>query len=182
MLRSPKDCNNFMLHHESSERLSYRLLEDTDKEAWLAFYEDPDCLKFIQPDLTGNAAEKCDTWFKRVYFRYENNLGGMNALIEKNSNQLVGQCGLLIQIIDAVEELEIGYSILPNYRNQGFALEAARKCKEFAREHQLSNSLVSCIMDGNIFSEQVALKNGMHYEKTTFNNGYKINVFRIVVD
>lgn len=179
MLRSSNDCNNFILENQHSERLIYRALNPDDVEAWLAFFDDPDALKYIQPDLTGTPAEKCKVWFDRVNFRYQNNLGGMNALIEKETNQLVGQCGLLVQTIDGIDELEIGYSILPHYRNRGFALEAAQKCKAFALENQFSSSVISCIMAGNTFSEKVALNNGMHYEKTSVHNGCSVNIFRI---
>jgi RimJ/RimL family protein N-acetyltransferase len=49
--------------------------------------------------------------------------------MDKKTNRLVGQCGLLIQNIDNIERLEIGYSILPEFWNQGFASESAMKCK-----------------------------------------------------
>jgi RimJ/RimL family protein N-acetyltransferase len=102
----------------------------------------------------------------------------MNALIEKESGRLVGQCGLLIQTIDGIEELEIGYSILPAFRNKGYASEAAQKCKLFAFENKLSDSVISCILPGNIFSEQVAIKNSMTLEKITQDKGETIQVFR----
>lgn len=102
----------------------------------------------------------------------------MNALIEKESGLLVGQCGLLIQTIDGIEELEIGYSILPAFRNKGYASEAAQKCKHFAFENNFSDNVISCILIGNTFSENVALKNGMSIDKITQDKGETIQVFR----
>lgn len=57
----------------------------------------------------------------------DNAIGGMNALIDKNTNEFVGQCGLLIQKIDEKDELEIDYSIMPAHRGKGNVTEEAKK-------------------------------------------------------
>jgi len=49
----------------------------------------------------------------------------MNVLMDKKTSQPVGQCGLLIQNIENVDCLEIGYSILPQYWGLGYVTEAA---------------------------------------------------------
>jgi RimJ/RimL family protein N-acetyltransferase len=100
-------------------------------------------------------------------------------LIDKHSNEFIGQCGLLIQTVDGVEELEIGYSIMPNHRKKGYALEAAKKCSVFAFENNFRDSLISIIHVDNVDSAKVALANGMHLEKTTNSNGDLVNIFRI---
>jgi RimJ/RimL family protein N-acetyltransferase len=96
----------------------------------------------------------------------------MNVLIDKKTDRLIGQCGLLIQTIENIERLEVGYSILPEFWNQGFASESATKCKNFAFENNFADSLISMIHINNLGSEKVALKNGMTFEK-------KINAFNI---
>jgi len=103
----------------------------------------------------------------------------MNALIEKQSDKLVGHCGLLVQTVDGVQELEIGYSLLPEFWNNGFASEAAAYCRDFAFKNNFAESLISIISITNIPSQKVALKNGMRVEKTTIYNGNQVNVFRI---
>jgi RimJ/RimL family protein N-acetyltransferase len=103
----------------------------------------------------------------------------MNALVKKDNNEFVGQCGLLIHTVDNVEELEIGYSLMPEYRGKGFALEAANKCKDYAFANDLSDSLISIIHIDNKESETVAIKNGMRLDKTTSYNNSKVNIFRI---
>ncbi len=80
----------------------------------------------------------------------------MNALIKKENYAFVGQCGL-IHTVDGVEELEIGYSLMPEFRGKGYALEAAKKCKDFAFENNLSDSLISIIHIDNKESEKVAI-------------------------
>jgi len=85
----------------------------------------------------------------------------------------------LVQEVDGIQELEIGYTIIPAYWNQGYATEAARKCKEFAFENNFADSIISIIHVENIRSEMVARKNGMQLDKTTSFKGFPVNIFRI---
>jgi RimJ/RimL family protein N-acetyltransferase len=103
----------------------------------------------------------------------------MNALIEKQTGAFVGQCGLLIQTIDDMAELEIGYSLMPAFRGKGYASEAAIKCKEFAFANDYATSLISVIVPENSASIKVALNNGMKLDKTTTSNGDVVNIYRI---
>ena len=99
----------------------------------------------------------------------------MNVLIDKKTDRLVGQCGILIQVVENIERLEFGFSTLPEFWNQGFASESATKCKNYAFENNFATSLISMIHMDNLSSEKVALKNGMTFEKKI--NSF--NVFRI---
>ena len=103
----------------------------------------------------------------------------MNALIEKQTGQLIGHCGLLVQTVDEIKELEIAYSLLPAYWNKGYATEAAMKCRDVAFENKFSDSLISIISVTNVPSEKVALKVGMKKDKETVYNGNRVNIFRM---
>jgi RimJ/RimL family protein N-acetyltransferase len=103
----------------------------------------------------------------------------MNALIEKSSGKLVGLCGLLVQEVNEREELEIGYSVLPAFRNRGFATEAARHCKEHAFAYQLSPSLISIIQVNNVPYQKVALNLGMCKDGTTIYKNNPVHIYRI---
>lgn len=76
-------------------------------------------------------------------------------------------------------ELEIAYSILPNFRKMGFALESAKKCKEFAFENNFNDRLISMIFPENENSKKVAEKNGMTLYKKTIYNLKEMDVFAI---
>jgi ribosomal-protein-alanine N-acetyltransferase len=165
----------YLLTGQETERLKFRLLKPEDFDSWVDLFKAKNIAKFLDLDLKLSESELCKIWFDKVFHRYENDLGGMNVLIDKKTNLLVGNCGLLIQTIDNMERLEVGYSILPKFWNQGFAFESAAKCKNYAFENQLADSLISMIHIDNLGSEKVALKNGMAFEKRldTFN------IFRI---
>lgn len=170
----------YVLQGIETKRLRFDLVTENLFEAWLPFFRDTSVADFIGMDSSSSPKELCKLWFKKVIGRYENNLGGMNALIHKESGQLIGQCGLLVQDIDGEQRLEIGYSILPEYWGYGYATEAAIKCKEIAFERSYSNTIISIIHVDNIASEQVALKNGMSLEKKVNDfHGMPVNVFKV---
>jgi len=173
------DKTELWLFGQETDRLSFRKLSEDDFNTWLTFCEDAEIMRYFAFSETASALEKCRQWFDKIAWRYENLQGGMNGLIDKKSGVFVGQCGLLVHTVDDVEELEIGYSLMPESRGLGYALEAARKCRDFAFQNDFSDSLISIIHPDNIASQQLALKNGMKLSKQTVYNGMQVNVYRI---
>lgn len=165
-----------------TERLQFKQVTEEYHADWLRFCAYPGSLDYIGLHEHPTAEEKNKAWYDRVLWRYENQLGGMNALIEKSSGKLVGQCGLLVQEIEGIVELEIGYALMPEFRGQGFALEAAKACKEHALEKQVADSLISVIHIENEASMRVARANGMEISLTTISKGDPVHIFRIVFD
>ncbi len=155
----------YLLTGQETERLKFRLLKSNDFDSWVDLFKENKVAEFLEMDPTLSPTDLCKAWFDKSFNRYQNDLGGMNVLIDKKTNQFVGQCGLLIQTIEEVKRLEVGYSILPKFWNQGYAFEAASKCKNYAFENNFTDSLISVVHIENIGSEKVALKNGMTFEK-----------------
>ena len=169
---------NLLLKGEETERLQFRNLLASDFDAWLPFHQDPRSSQFWE-GLPDKPEVACQQQFARAFERYEKDLGGMNAVVLKTSGKLIGLCGLLIQVVDGIEELEIGYSILPEFWQKGFATEAAKKCKEFAFENNLAESLISIVQVDNHPSQKVALNNGMFLDKTTVYLNNQVHIYRI---
>ncbi len=169
---------NYLLEHQETERLSFQKVQPSDFEFWISFYHNPKSTEFWD-GLPQDPILACQQQFDRIFERYDQGLGGMNALILKSTKQLVGMCGLLIQEVDRVTELEIGYSVLPQFWLQGFAFEAAQKCKDFAFGNNLAQSLISIIHVDNIPSQKVAIKNGMYLDKTTTYKDNPVHIFRV---
>jgi [ribosomal protein S5]-alanine N-acetyltransferase len=168
----------YLLDGQETNNLLFRNIKESDFDDWLAFHKDPDTsVHWISQKDTPEA--ECRKWYDYQFYRYKNDKGGMNALIEKKSGELAGHCGLLLQTIDEATELEIGYSLLKKFWNKGYATQAAIKCRDFAFENNFSTSLISIISLSNIPSEKVALKTGMQIDKQTIYNGNEVNIFRI---
>lgn len=169
----------YLLTDQQTNRLLFRKLERSDFENWLKLFEDEQTARMLGMDNFKTPKERCEKWFEMTFHRYENNLGGQNVLISKERNQFVGQCGLLVREVENEFELEIAYSILPEFRGKGFAIEAARKCRDFAFESQFHNRLISIIIPENDNSKNVALKNGMNFKKRIDYSGKKMDLFQI---
>jgi [ribosomal protein S5]-alanine N-acetyltransferase len=169
---------SYLLPNHQTLRLLFRKIDLSDFNAWLKFFEASETsMHWIEEKETPKVA--CEKWYARQQERYQNNLGGMNALIEKSSGRLVGHAGLLVQTVDEIPELEIGYSLLPKFWGKGYALEAAQKCKQYAFETDLSSSLISIISLSNVPSQKVAIKNGMSIQNQTLYKGNQVYIFRV---
>lgn len=170
----------FLLRGEETSRLTFREISNSDFDNWLPFHQNPASTKHWVGDFEAPEKE-CEKCYDKQFKRYAEDKGGMNALIEKHSGKLIGHCGLLVQTVDDNTELEVGYSLLPEFWNKGYASEAAIKCRDFAFENNFAESLISIISLTNLPSEKVALKNGMVKEKETTYNGNRVNIFRITI-
>ena len=167
----------YLLEGEESKRLSFRKVKFSDFLEWLPFHEEPLSSQYWS-GLPNDPKVACEEQFRTIFQRYEEGSGGMNALILKSESKLAGLCGLLVQMVDGQQELEIGYSILPEYWGAGLATEAAHKCKEIAFSNKWSSSLISIIHIDNLPSQKVALKNGMRLDKTTTYKDNPVHIFR----
>ena len=172
----------FLLEGEESKRLLFRTLKESDFEWWMEFTSNPKATEYF--DFIGNLdpLEFCKMWFNKVFERYKNNSGGHNVLIEKETGNRIGMCGLLVQEVDGIEELEIGYSIHPKYWKRGFASEAAQKCRDFAFTNKFAESLISIVHVDNEASAKVAQNNRMTLDKTTVYKGIPVSIFRVMSD
>lgn len=169
---------SMLLAGQTSARLNYRKVRQADFEIWLPFFQDPrTSLHWNLPNVSPE--QLCKDWYQYQFYRYAQGLGGMNAMVEKHTGDLVGHCGLLIQEVDGQQELEIGYSLLPDYWGNGYATEAAITCRDHAFIHDLSDSVVSIISTTNLSSEKVARANGMSLDHQTVYKSNQVNIFRI---
>ena len=168
----------YLLDGEETSRLRFRMIEQSDFDYWLPFFEEPESFRYWDAKLESPKVE-CRRWYDKQFGRYNQDKGGMNALIEKSSGTLIGHCGLLVQRVDNVIELEIGYSLLPSFWNMGFATESALKCRDVAFVQNYSPSLISIISLKNTQSARVAEKNGMTIDKQTVYYDNSVNIFRI---
>jgi ribosomal-protein-alanine N-acetyltransferase len=173
---------NYSLQGQTSARLEFHPVSEADFAAWLPFHQDPRCSAHWTYSAAQEPAVRCQQWFASQRYREANQLGGLNTLREKGSGALVGYCGLLVQTVDGLPELEIGYSLLPAHWGRGYATEAAFTCKAFASTHYLAQSLISIISLTNVASQRVALNLGMHVEKVTWYAANEVNIFRVALN
>ncbi len=144
-----------------SERLVTRFLVEEDYKAWEEFVNDTDCLAFFPEVNHATAEERAKFFIGKSLDRYKENRLGLQALLDKNTGELIGMCGLLTQNVNGVMEVEIGYHLLKKHWRKGYAIEAAKLFKQYVIDTKLASSVVSIIHINNSGSKNVALKNGM---------------------
>ena len=105
--------------------------------------------------------EEVQEWLDRQIARYQKWGFGLWAVILKETNEMIGQCGLTMQPWKETEVLEIGYLFQRLYWHNGYAIEAARACKKYAFEKLDAKEVCSIIRDTNTASQNVAVRNGM---------------------
>ena len=101
------------------------------------------------------------------------------AVIFREDWRLIGYCGFFHQVVDGMEEIEIGYRIDPAYWNRGIATEAARAVRDHAFNDLHLPRVISLIHPDNAASRRVAEKNGMTLERETVFRGFPTLVFSL---
>ncbi|MFD1737369.1 GNAT family N-acetyltransferase [Bacillus salitolerans] len=114
--------------------------------------------------------EEAQNWLNRHLKRYEEYGFGLWAVVLKETNEMIGQCGLTMQGWREKEILEIGFLFQKAYWHKGYATEAAIACNEYAFSVLNANRVYSIIRDTNIAAQKVAVRNGMNIiDKDTKN-------------
>jgi len=157
-------------------RLRFRALRIEDADWWMGYINSTEAIRFM-PFTVGSRAD-CEAMIQRSLDRYAKDGSGLHAVELLSTSEPIGQCGLLTQVVDGVDELEIGYHFLPEHWGKGYASEAAIACMRVARSHALCESVISLIDAGNDRSQAVARRNGMLPEKRTVHRGVEAIVFR----
>ncbi len=141
-----------------TERLYLRELNEADFGALCEILQDEETMYAYEGAFSDHEVQK---WLDRQIFRYHKWNFGLWAVILKENNKLIGQCGLTMQPWKESEVLEIGYLFNKAYWHKGFATEAARACKKYAFEALGADEVCSIIRDTNLPSQNVAIRNGM---------------------
>lgn len=104
---------------------------------------------------------KVRDWIKWNIENYETFGFGLWAVVLKETGEMIGDCGITMQMIRGKIKPEIGYHIHKKYWNKGLGSEAARKCRDYIFENTPFNRIYSCMKYSNVASCSVAIKNGM---------------------
>ena len=112
----------------------------------------------------------------KQFQRYQENGFGVWAVILKDNQELIGQCGLSMQPCEDEEVLEIGYIFQKKYWHKGYATEAALACRDYAFDKLGAEEVFSLIRDTNIASQNVAKRIGMGVRRTYIKHYYGIDM------
>jgi len=141
-----------------TERLFLREINKLDYDSLCRILQDKDVMYAYEHAFSD---QECSSWLENQLARYSQYGFGLWAVILKETNEMIGQCGLTVQDFDCRDVLEIGYLFQKNFWHNGYATESAVGCKKYAFEELNINEVFSIIRDTNISSQNVAKRNGM---------------------
>jgi [ribosomal protein S5]-alanine N-acetyltransferase len=98
-----------------TSRLILREFSADDVDALSVVLSDAATMRFYPAPLDRTGVE---AWIARNLQRYEQDGHGLWAMVLKSSGELVGDCGLTVQLVDGEKEIEIGYHVRRNLWGQ----------------------------------------------------------------
>lgn len=141
-----------------TERLVLRELTENDFSALYKVLADSDIMCHYPYTFDENRVKN---WINKSIERYSVFGFGLWAVILKETNELIGDCGITMQNINGSIKPEVGYHIAKAHQRQGYAKEAAKACINWTFENTPFKILYSYMKKSNIASSKTAMANGM---------------------
>ncbi len=125
--------------------------------------------------------EESRAWIERSLERQERYGYSLWAIDDRETGEFLGNCGPIPQVIDGVDEIEIGWSVTPRRARQGIATEAAAAWRDRCLGPLGMDHVISLIRPENVPSRGVAEHIGMSVWKEVHHgsDGWLHLVYRI---
>jgi RimJ/RimL family protein N-acetyltransferase len=150
-------------------RLRLREFVPEDADALEAILGDPVAMQYYPAPFDRKAVE---CWIEKNMGRYQRDGYGLWAMLLKQSGELIGDCGCILQEVEGRNEVEVGYHVRRVFWGNGYVTEAARACMDYAFSRRGVERVISMVRPENVQSRRVAEKNGLICEKIVFWRGY----------
>ena len=131
--------------HLQSPRLITRKLTMDDIEPWTEFFADKEAIEYFPSGQIESDKARSQQWIAKQLDRYANNRFGLQALIDKEHNRFIGQCGLLEQQVEGKTEIQLNHKYYSPYLRKTPAMESFHFpfAKKYS-ERNISSHLTVC--------------------------------------
>lgn len=153
-------------------RLILRPLAAPDLDDLYRIQSDPVTMAFWPTPFT---REGTQTWIERSIQSHHDHGFGRYALILKENQTLIGDCGIFRSPIDGTPENDLGYILFHSYWRQGYASEAAAACLRYGLDTLKLDRVCANMAVDHIASRRTAEKIGMQLERE-FHNARNRNI------
>jgi RimJ/RimL family protein N-acetyltransferase len=157
-------------------RLLLREMSPDDLDFLAAMLGHPEVTRFY-PQVYSR--QEVELSIRRTLDCYANHGHGLWLVVEKATMTPVGRVGLIPQLIEGIDEKEVGYMIHYPYWRRGYAGESALAVRDHAFTVFDRPYVISLIRPINRPSQAVARKLGMRPGKLTVYSGLEHIVFRV---
>jgi len=167
-----------------SDRLVLRRITPDDLPFFTYLHARREVAQGLYPEGRPRSPEEVAAWLQRTLASYEEYALGHLAVLRKQDEALVGRCGLTELIVEAAApehglrrgwfgraqapaavavtvEYELGYTLDPAVWGRGYASEAVRCVRDYARDVLRLSYAVSAILPQNARSRRVAERFGV---------------------
>lgn len=160
-----------------TERLYLREMTQQDYPALCKILQDEEVMYAYEHAFEDSEVQD---WLDRQIQRYQEHGFGLWAVVLKQTNEMIGQCGLSMQDCKGKQVLEIGYLFQKAYWHKGYATESAAACKQYAFHVLNVTEVYSIIRDTNTASQNVAKRNGMAVVDELVKHYYGMDMLHLV--
>ena len=145
-----------------TDRLLLRQLTPDDAEVMLALLNDSGFLRYIGDRGVRTLDDARGYIRDRIISTYEQHGFGMYLVVRRSDGEPVGICGLVKR--DALEDVDLGYALLSEYRGSGYARESAQAVLALAHDAFGLKRVVAIVQPDNADSIRLLENLGMTRE------------------
>jgi ribosomal-protein-alanine N-acetyltransferase len=145
-------------------RLFLRPFRENDLDDLFEILGDAETMHYYPAPFT---REETARWISDNLERSRRDGTGLWAVEDRATGEFFGDCGLVHQLVDGIDEVEVGWHVKRSRWGQGIAPEAGAACRDRAFGELALDRIISLIRPENIQSRRVAEKIGMSVEKET---------------
>jgi [ribosomal protein S5]-alanine N-acetyltransferase len=170
--------------HLESARLVLRRISPDDLPFFTRIHALPQVTQYLYPEGRPRSPEESAAWLQGTLESYAQFALGHLAVLRKQDGALIGRCGLTDLVVESAApkcgvrrgwfgrarapagvaltfECELGYTFDPAAWGQGFATEAVRCVRDYARDVLQLSYAVSAIRPQNTSSRRVTERFGV---------------------
>lgn len=145
-----------------TDRLTLRKLTLDDAPFILRLVNEPSWIQNIGDKGVRNLEDARKYLCTGPMDMYERRGFGLYMIELKDGDVPIGMCGLIKR--DSLQDVDIGYALLPEYWGKGYAHEAVTAVLAYGKRKFGLNRIVAIVSPGNASSIRVLEKVGMQFE------------------
>lgn len=163
-----------------TERLAARQLSQQDLPALTDILSDPEVMKYSIRGVCDETATR--DFIDSCLESYAAHGFGPWALEERSSGELIGFCGIGLEPVGDVDEINLGYRLAQKFWNQGLATEATQGVLGYAFKQLHCESVIVIIEPEHRASIRVTEKAGFRNHTETEFHRRPVRLYRMSCD
>ncbi len=145
-------------------RLTLREFILEDVHFIIALLNSPNWFEFIGDKGVRTLKDAKNYFNNNLLSSYKKNGFGLWLVQLKDSKIPIGMCGLVNR--DSLDDIDIGFAILPDYEGLGYGFEIAKATIDYANYNLKINTIIAITDSNNIKSIKLLEKIGLRFERT----------------